>query len=98
MRAEHSGDTTIRDVNHLDRGPGGYLLYILNDAGSYVVSLPTSGALIVGRGAGADVRVADVRVSRRHARIHIGAEFRIEDLHSANGTTVGGERLGSGES
>jgi len=50
--------------------------------------LPRRGVVLIGRGASADVRVDDSRVSREHARLHIGACLEIEDLDSANGTLV----------
>lgn len=53
-----------------------------------------SGENIVGRAAQADVRIDHSTVSRRHARIVItGAEARVEDLASKNGTSVGGDKL-----
>jgi len=51
-------------------------------------------ALVVGRGSGADLVVNRPEISRRHARlVSHGAETLLEDLDSANGTFVEGERL-----
>jgi len=53
-----------------------------------------SGENIVGRAAQAHVWIDHSTVSRRHARIVVaGAEARVEDLASKNGTSVGGNRL-----
>src|SRR4051812_1076355 len=62
-------------------------------------NLPLEGAVTIGRGGGTDVELRDRRVSRQHARLHVGAggTFAIEDLGSANGTQVGSGRLAPGQ-
>jgi DNA-binding NtrC family response regulator len=55
--------------------------------------LPEEGTLTLGRAPDASIRVDDSSVSRLHARLHLGAVIRVEDLASANGTRVGGMRL-----
>ena len=40
----------------------------------------------------ATIRVHDTSVSRLHIRLHLGATLQIEDLGSANGTSLGGNR------
>jgi DNA-binding NtrC family response regulator len=77
--------------------PGGHALLLVNDLGLRAVPLPASGSVVVGRGSGADIRVADAGMSRRHVRIHLEPPFRAEDLGSANGTVIGGRRLLPGE-
>ena len=52
---------------------------------------------VVGRGAGADLRLDDAGISRRHAEIVLSDPPRIEDLGSTNGTYVNGERVSSAE-
>jgi two-component system response regulator AtoC len=96
MNDERYGETTVRGVTDIDLEPSRYTLVVMNESGVDVTSLPTAGAVIIGRGAGADVRIRDSRISRRHACIHVGSPFAIEDLHSANGTSVGNHRLASG--
>ena len=51
-------------------------------------------ATVIGRGATADLSLADPGVSRRHASVAPGAEgWMLEDLGSANGTTLNGRRV-----
>jgi pSer/pThr/pTyr-binding forkhead associated (FHA) protein len=50
--------------------------------------------VVIGRGAGSDVRVPDPSVSHRHASLRSqGAEFIVVDEGSTNGTFVGGVRV-----
>jgi hypothetical protein len=54
----------------------------------------TSRSVVVGRSREADVRVADVNVSRRHAELRQeGATYWIVDLGSTNGLEVNGKRV-----
>ena len=54
----------------------------------------TSGTVVLGRSREADVRVADVNVSRRHAEVRQeGAGYWIVDLGSTNGVEVNGKRI-----
>jgi diguanylate cyclase (GGDEF)-like protein len=49
---------------------------------------------VIGRAADASVRLKDDGVSRRHAKIvHKGGEVLVEDLKSANGTLLNGQRV-----
>ncbi|QTX05506.1 FtsK/SpoIIIE domain-containing protein [Agromyces archimandritae] len=48
------------------------------------------GNSVIGRGAGADVLLADPLVSKRHARVEVGASIELVDLNSANGVIVDG--------
>jgi len=53
-----------------------------------------NGTHIVGRDAGAEIRLDSAKVSRQHARVVVsGADLTIEDLGSTNGTFVGGELI-----
>ncbi len=71
---------------------------IATDASPTECALGGEGATcVIGRAPDCTVRVADPRVSRRHAHIVMrGASYAIEDLSSANGTFVNGRRI-SGE-
>ena len=52
------------------------------------------GVNLIGRDAASDVCLDDVSVSRRHARLLIeGANVRLEDLNSKNGTSVSGDQI-----
>lgn len=66
------------------------------DGGALASILPESGAITIGRSSSCDVRIDHPSVSRRHALLHVGAVYRIEDVGSANGTRVAGRPLGSG--
>jgi transcriptional regulator with GAF, ATPase, and Fis domain len=49
---------------------------------------------LIGQSHVCDVRLTDRQVSRRHAAVHLsGAELRITDMESTNGTTVNGLRV-----
>jgi pSer/pThr/pTyr-binding forkhead associated (FHA) protein len=54
----------------------------------------TNDALLIGRNEDNDVVLESPRVSRYHARvIWTGAEYRVEDLGSKNGTWLNGSRI-----
>jgi hypothetical protein len=54
----------------------------------------TTTCTVVGRGDDVQLRVADKKISRRHASIEFKAgEFRIRDEKSANGTLLNGSRV-----
>ncbi|WP_171203532.1 FHA domain-containing protein, partial [Pseudokineococcus marinus] len=79
------------------RGAGVLHLHVVAgpDAG-LVVPLPP-GRHVLGRGAGADVRLDDPRLSRRHLRLDVDRRGAlVTDLGSANGTLVDGVRPGAG--
>ncbi len=88
------GDLThVISVGTARRRANGYL-FVLEDDASRVVELPSNGAVLLGRGEEAVVRLRDRSVSRRHATIsRIGARTHVRDLASQNGTHVNGERI-----
>ncbi|NUS74542.1 MAG: DUF3662 domain-containing protein [Corynebacteriales bacterium] len=52
------------------------------------------GATVIGRGETSQVRLADVGISRQHARLDFdGSRVVLTDLGSTNGTTVNGNRV-----
>ncbi|MBX3249548.1 MAG: sigma 54-interacting transcriptional regulator [Myxococcales bacterium] len=71
-------------------------LLVIGDGLVSTVPLPSSGDLVIGRSEEADIKVEGSGVSRRHARLHVGSELRVEDLGSTNGTFVNYERLERG--
>ena len=87
--------TRFQALRH-DGDDGELVLQVVHRGGAFSQPLPRSGSVLVGRARDADVRVDDPAISRAHARIHVGP-LRIEDLGSANGVRVRGERLARGE-
>ena len=78
-------------------GPRGafrsYFLVVTGNTSS-IVTLPRNGALLIGRGAEADVRVGSESASRRHARVSVvEGEIEVTDLDSHNGTRLNGEAI-----
>jgi len=59
--------------------------------------LPEEGEIILGRGQGADITLADPVASRKHARLTLGPRMTIEDLGSANGTRLRDRPLDKGK-
>jgi transcriptional regulator with GAF, ATPase, and Fis domain len=74
----------------------GRRLLIIAGSDVHAVELPARGALTVGRGVAADIRVDDRFLSRVHLTLHVGARVAVEDLGSSNGTFLRGERLAAG--
>jgi two-component system response regulator AtoC len=71
-----------------------YRLIVSGDASVRTLDLPTEGSVTVGRVAGCDLVLNDNAVSRRHAAVHVsGDRVWVEDLGSANGTTLNGAPL-----
>ena len=92
-------DRTIIGVEPLPRDaekPERDRPYLIVLAGPNVGEMyPVEGAeSFVGRGTNATIRLGDDSISRRHVRIVVdGQDVRIEDLGSANGTILNGERV-----
>jgi two-component system response regulator AtoC len=59
-------------------------------------ALPAGKSLVIGRSESSDLRIDEPSISRKHARIAVGSAIHVEDLGSANGTRVRGERLSPG--
>ena len=59
-----------------------------------VFEIPDFETAVVGRSRTADIVIDDKSVSRKHAELtDDGTQFVVRDLHSANGTWVGGRRI-----
>lgn len=74
-------------------------LYVLRGQSGVVAgkSLRVIGSMTIGREPECDLVVADDGVSRKHARLRVtAAGLAVEDLGSANGTFIDGERISSG--
>ncbi|HEY0486924.1 MAG TPA: DUF3662 and FHA domain-containing protein [Mycobacteriales bacterium] len=71
--------------------PGGAPRLVSSDGRPYTIAI---GSTIIGRGEAAQLRIADVGISRQHARVDFdGARVVITDLGSTNGTAVNGTRV-----
>ena len=66
---------------------------VSSGSGGIILPLPERFPFIIGRGADCEVSISDVSVSRRHLRVSLGDELRVEDLASANGTAYDGKPL-----
>jgi hypothetical protein len=71
--------------------PGRSVRLIANDGRTYPLSI---GSTVIGRGDQANLRLPDVGISRRHARLdYDGAQVVLTDLGSTNGSMVNGQRI-----
>jgi pSer/pThr/pTyr-binding forkhead associated (FHA) protein len=69
-------------------------LQILSGPGAGAEAAVIGGSATIGREPECDLQVLDSEVSRRHAKVTVrDGEAAIEDLNSANGTYVNGERI-----
>lgn len=72
-------------------GPARNARLVSSDGRTYPLSI---GSTVIGRGDQANLRLPDVGISRRHARIDFdGAQVVLTDLGSTNGTSVNGQRV-----
>ncbi|MEV0713430.1 DUF3662 and FHA domain-containing protein [Asanoa sp. NPDC050611] len=73
-------------------GPGGRNIRLVSgDGRTYPLQM---GSTVIGRGDQANLRLPDVGISRRHARLDFdGAQVVLTDLGSTNGTMVNGQRV-----
>jgi DNA-binding NtrC family response regulator len=82
-----------------EQKPSALSLLVMEEEATTAVTLPSFGVLTIGRGDGAEVRLAGPLVSRQHARLHLGTDgaIEVEDLGSANGTKLCEERLAANQ-
>jgi transcriptional regulator with AAA-type ATPase domain len=78
------------------RKAGAWLAYVVEDGAFRSCPLTAGATVSIGRAPECDLVVQDPSVSRRHALLHVGDCVELEDLGSANGTELAGERLASG--
>jgi len=77
-----------------DPGSDAYRLLIVERASSRLVTLPSTGFLIIGRDPDVDIHVDDPAASRRHAKVQIcDGVVRVSDCGSRNGLRVNGARV-----
>ncbi|MEN9221640.1 MAG: GGDEF domain-containing protein [Thermostichus sp. BF3_bins_97] len=73
--------------------PSEAFLTVLSGANSGM-TVPLTNGMVLGRGATADVQLADHGISRQHCRLDVeGGRYVLTDLKSLNGTYVNGERI-----
>jgi two-component system, NtrC family, response regulator AtoC len=68
-------------------------LSVTEDGSTVTYPLLASGMVVIGRADGCDLVLRNPLVSREHAVLHLGETLEIEDLGSANGTSLGSRRL-----
>jgi len=72
-------------------GPARAARLVGTDGHPYMLPI---GSMVIGRGDQANLRLADVGISRRHARLDFdGSQVVLTDLGSTNGTMVNGQRI-----
>ncbi len=72
------------------------LLVLNGNSAGRVFTLASPGVTLVGRHETCEIRLLEEGVSRRHFSVaKAGADFRLEDLGSSNGTFVNGEKVAS---
>src|SRR5687767_4656579 len=64
--------------------------------GTFATHPLPNGDVTIGRSPSCNIAIDDDSISRRHAILHIGETVTIEDLNSANGTRVRGNKLEPG--
>jgi two-component system response regulator AtoC len=69
----------------------------MSQTGVFTRELPSKGELTIGRGIECDLRIEDIKASRKHAVVRVGERYTIEDAGSTNGTRLGDRALVAGE-
>jgi DNA-binding NtrC family response regulator len=73
--------------------PSKRVLLVMSQSGVFTRELPIEGELSIGRGIECDLRIEDIKASRKHALVRIGERCTIEDAGSTNGTRLGDRTL-----
>src|SRR6185369_8881049 len=82
-------DQSYQPGGPMPGGPARNVRLVSGDGRSYPLSI---GSTVIGRGDQANLRLPDVGISRRHARLDFdGAQVVLTDLGSTNGTMVNGQ-------
>ena len=86
------GDTTLRRIDAIDEPRVSLLVYGRDHA--QIVQMTAEHPIIIGRIPPSDLPIADMSLSRQHARFVLqGDQVVVEDLGSTNGTLVNGQRI-----
>jgi len=85
---EHVSDHHTHRPGAPDAHPGALEVLVYLRQHCSVFHLPESGTVRVGRSASNDLRIDDPSVSRFHFALHVGDVVEVEDLGSANGTSL----------
>jgi transcriptional regulator with PAS, ATPase and Fis domain len=91
-----SREETIKLDESPPAGAGELRAIVLLDGSVRTHALPVVGSVVIGRASDSEIVVDDPSMSRHHARLHVAESLAIEDLGSANGTFVHGERIHPG--
>jgi two-component system response regulator AtoC len=90
------GSSVTSGADGVERGAGGWTLVLVGAGDLRTFALPAETDVVLGRDEAVEVRVEHARISRRHARLRVGACCTIEDLGSRHGTSVAGSPLARG--
>ena len=83
-------DTAAASRSRMRSGPVRAVVRVVAGPGAGRTEELRAGSYVVGRATDSDLVLADALVSKRHARIEVGAEIEVVDLGSANGIEVDG--------
>lgn len=72
-------------------------LTVVNGPANFVIDLPRTGTLTLGRSSSADITIDDDSLSRVHGQLECGEMLRYLDLGSSNGSWVGGRAVAAHE-
>src|SRR5689334_3062531 len=75
----------------------GLAIYAVGAEADARLPLAPNTTVTIGRDAGCEFVLDHPMISRRHAAVHVGEQLVVEDLRSANGTSIGRHRLAPGE-
>lgn len=93
---DNSGEHKTELIASNDTAQGRQLAVSVDGALS-LFDLPTQGRLVIGRSSECDIVLDHASISRKHATLTLTKEqVTVEDLGSANGTTLAGKRLSAG--
>jgi DNA-binding NtrC family response regulator len=86
-----------RTTAHQGAGAALRQLLVLWEGGTAQHELQEHATIVLGRAAECDVQIEHPSVSRRHATLHVGRGYALEDHGSANGTRVDGRVIPQGK-